>query len=300
MAESNSKNIVHKAFRHQPTPRIPRGELWLGTELLKKADLEDNLKGHIELIKRLGLDLICLPISADTTYNKILGYRYFTPNDLKKASQLTDLFVMAILDGPFQRLTEMYGLMKFLAGWMRERDKIINQYKQEQRGIEDLLDQILETYADAVIIAEDLAGEQGPLISPDEIQEYFFPFHTQAVSKIHEKQSYALLHSCGKIMTLLPQIVSHEFDGLAAIQHRTNDLISLKKIYGSRLTIMAGIDADLLEMEEISPSSLEQYQKVLQAFALGGGFILTSSTGLYSGNHIVRIQDLYGVLDDAG
>ena len=295
---SNSKDIVQKAFQHQPTTRIPKGELWLGAELFKIAKLEDNLQGHIELIERLGQNLICLPISNEVTINRTLGYQYFTINDLTEASQITDLFLIAILDGPFQQLTEKYGLMKLLTGWMRERDMIIEQYKQEEKKFQKLLAQVLEAHIDAVVIAEDLAGEQGPLLNPDEMQEYFFDFYVQAVSEIHRKPSYALLHSCGKITTLLPQIVLYGFDGLAAIQHQANDLINLKKQYGSRLTIMAGIEANLFEKEKIPPSSLAQYKNILQSFAPDGGFILSSSTGLYASNFIDRIQELYRIADD--
>ena len=176
---SNSKDIVQKAFQHQPTTRIPKGELWLGAELFKIAKLEDNLQGHIELIERLGQNLICLPISNEVTINRTLGYQYFTINDLTEASQITDLFLIAILDGPFQQLTEKYGLMKLLTGWMRERDMIIEQYKQEEKKFQKLLAQVLEAHIDAVVIAEDLAGEQGPLLNPDEIQEYFSDFYAQ-------------------------------------------------------------------------------------------------------------------------
>ncbi|MBN1850995.1 MAG: hypothetical protein JW932_20705 [Deltaproteobacteria bacterium] len=294
----NPRQIVRKAFQHQTTAHIPKGELWLGTDLLKKVGLEDNLEGHLELIKRLRMDLLCLPISTDAIYNKTLGYRYFTINDLKEAPRLTDLFVMAVIDGPFQRLTEEQGLINLLSLWIRGRDNILEQYNQARRKIEDLLAQALETHVDAVIIAEDLAGEQGPLISPADIHEYFSPFYVKAVSEIHKKEIYTLFHSCGKINALVPELVSYGFDGLAAVQHRSNDLISFKKAHGSNLTIMAGIDADLLETEKISFSALDQYRQLLRSLAPGGGLILSSCTGLYSDDYYDRIQELYHIADD--
>ena len=74
----NSVDTVKKAFEHRFTGRLPRGELWLGTGLLKKANLEDNLEGHLALIKHLGQDILCLPLSNDISMNETLGYRYFS------------------------------------------------------------------------------------------------------------------------------------------------------------------------------------------------------------------------------
>jgi uroporphyrinogen decarboxylase len=291
-------HIVKKAFEHQTAAKIPKGELWLGTELFTKTGLEDNLPGHIKLVKRLGQDLMCLPIAESPSVNKVLGYSYFSPNDLHEATQLTDLFLIAIVDGPFQRMTEKHGLMKVLSGWMRERDNFLKQYKQEQSRVEHLLDQALKAQVDAVVIAEDLAAEKGPLINPAEIRKFFAPFYTGVVSKIHSGGLYALLHSCGQLTTLLPQFVESGFDGLAAIQHRTNNLAAIKEAYGAHLTIMAGIDGDLLEMAQTAPAAMKQFKKLLRALRPHGGFILSSCTGLYSGNFYKKIEELYGIAND--
>jgi len=52
----NSFDTVKRAFEQRSPNRLPRGELWLGTDLLRKADLEDNLEGLLALVKRLGQD----------------------------------------------------------------------------------------------------------------------------------------------------------------------------------------------------------------------------------------------------
>ena len=93
---SNSCEIVKKAFEHQSVDRLPRGEVWLGTDLLRKANLEDNLKGHLALIERLGQDILCLPISNDLSINKGLGYRYFNFKELEEASRMSDIFLVRI------------------------------------------------------------------------------------------------------------------------------------------------------------------------------------------------------------
>jgi hypothetical protein len=293
----SSVDTVTKAFEHRSPGRPPRGELWLGTELLRKANLEDNLEGHRALIKRLGQDIMCLPLSRDKAINKDLSYRYFSLQELEKASRMDDLFIMSLIDGPFQRLAEKRGLMNILTGWKRESLEFAKAYKKEQEAVDALIRQCLELSVDAVIIADDVAGEQAPFVGPHDIQNLFSPFYTHAVSEIHAAHSCALLHSCGNITTLIPQLISYGFDGLAAIQHRTNDLISLKNLYGSNLTLMAGIEAEMLESEKMPLSGLKEYERLVQTLSPGGGFIICSCSGLYAGDFLERVQELYRIAD---
>jgi uroporphyrinogen decarboxylase len=294
----NSVDTVRNAFEHQSSlGPLPRGELWLGTELLKKASLEDTPAGHIALIKRLGQDILCLPISTERKMNEALGYRYFSLQELEKASRMDDLFIMSLIDGPFQRLTEKRGLMNVLTGWKRERHGFKKAYEQERAAVDVLIRRSLELSIGAVVVADDVAGERAPFVNPDDLQELCAPFYTKTISEIHSGHAYALLHSCGNITTLIPHLVSYGFDGLAAIQHRTNDLIALKKRYGSTLTFMAGIEAEVLEAEEFSSSDRKEYESIVRALSAGGGFILCSSSGLYAGRFLERVQELYRIAD---
>jgi uroporphyrinogen decarboxylase len=106
-----------------------------------------------------------------------------------------------------------------------------------------------------------------------------------------------MFHSCGTLTRLIPQLVSYGFDGLAAIQHRANNLISIKEKYGSTLTLMAGIEPQMLEAGEVSLDDLEDYERIVRSLSSGGGFILSSSSGLYSGDFFERIQELYRIAD---
>jgi uroporphyrinogen-III decarboxylase len=294
----NSIDIVKKAFEHRPPGRIPRGEIWLGADLLKKANLENNLRGHLALVRRLGQDILSLPLSNEISMNKASQYRYFSLKELEEASTIGELFLMALIDGPFQRLAEKKGLMKLLTEWKRQTQEVTREYEKEQAEVDILIKQCLEVSVDAVIIADDLAGERSTLVDPHDIRDLFSSFYTQVVSEIHASHSYALFHSCGNITALIPQLVSYGFDGLAAIQHRANDLISVKEKYGSSLTLMAGIDAEILEAGKMSLFDLKEYERLVRCLIPGGGFIICSSSGLYSGDFIKRIKELYRIADE--
>ena len=285
------------AFQHLQTEYLPKGELWLGADILKKAGLEDNLEGRLHLVKRLKHDMICLSTAREPYMNEALGYRYFPVSTIQEVLDTTDLFVMAVIDGPFQRLVEKKGLMKVLTGWVSERETFLKAYENEWTDVEDLLDRCLEHPVHGVVIADDLAGDRGTFFHPQDINRFASPFYDRAVSKIHEADAFALFHSCGNITKIMPQLLSNGFDGLAAVQDRTNDLMSLKARYGSQLVFMAGIEGEILDKAELSPSDLENLGERLHSLSQGGGFILSSSCGLYSGRFLERVLTVYRLFE---
>ncbi len=292
------KDRGHAVFHHQTTAMIPRGELWLGTRLLNQAGLADDVKGHIKIRNRLGMDVLGLPFSNEQTHNTSQGYRYFDGKAIKSAYEETDLFIMVVVDGPFQRMADKNGLMAILKGWIRNRSELENAYQKESRAVAASVEECLNYKLDAVVVADDLASDNAPYLNPSESGKLFMPFYMDTVEKIHDKGAYALFHCCGDFSAYIPDLVRCEFDGFAACQCERLDLVSLKKKYGARLTFMTGIRGDLFGTIPISAGAKVSLHKYLKELCRDGGFILSTSTGLFQTDYVKRIQELYYIADE--
>jgi hypothetical protein len=167
---------VKTAFQHVQTDHPPKAELWLGADILHRACFEDTLDGRLRLVTQLKQDMICLPTAHEPYFNKALGYRYFPVAAIQEVLETADLFVMIIIDGPFQRLAEKVGLMKIFSGWMREREDVLRAYENERAHVESLLGRCLEHSVHGVVIADDLAGDQSTFLDPLDIQRFFLLF----------------------------------------------------------------------------------------------------------------------------
>lgn len=275
----------------------PKGELWLGSDLLRAAGLEDDLEGHTALASHLGQHLVSFPVSEDPAESPDLGYRWFSPEDLAEASARTDLLTTALISGPFQRLSEKKGLMEVLYGWIREREGLLEAYSGECGRVEALIEECLRHCPGAVVVADDLAGDTGPFLRPSDMEEHFFGFYSRVAVEIRKGGAWPLFHSCGDIRKLIPGLLSCGFQGLAGIEHRANDLVSLRRGHGASFSLMGGIDAALLESERLSPDDLSGYKELVRAFSRDQGLILCSSSGLYSGRFFTRILELYETAD---
>ena len=283
------------AFEHRPSSRIPRGELWIGTAVFEERRVEDNIDAHLRLCQELGMDFVSLPVGNPGSSPS--GYRLFSPADVEGAAK-SGLFVVAVISGPFQRMVERSGLGPTLADIGRDAVKIGETLRDEAHRAALLIDMCTERGADAVVIADDLAYNMGTFLSPATFCEIIHPLYRELVDKVHHRGSYAILHSDGNITSIVPDIVSSGFDGLSC-QEECTDLVSLKRIYGTSLTLLAGLSCELLNAGSLTARRKQRFLEGTASLSEGGGLILCSSSGLYSSRMLLNATRLYHLADEA-
>ena len=277
---------------------IPRGELWLGTELLVQAGGKDSLEDHIRMADRLGHAMVCLPISHDPSGNPAMGYRYFPFRDIRTAADLYDGPVLAVVDGPFQELVNKIGLLKLMTDWISKEEEIRDAYQAESQKALALISQALDGRASAIVIADDFASDKGPFVSPRDIETLCTPFYIRAVEASKRNETPVFLHSCGNLASLIPAIRSWHIHGFASVQSRINDLPSLYREFDSRILIMAGIETEMLEADSLPSKDKERLEQLLTGLGQTGDLILGSSCGLYSGEYLNRMEKIYDFADN--
>ena len=288
---------IKAALGHQSVFPVPRAELWLGRELFQCAGLTDTVANHFRLAEQLGQDMVCLPVTSDPAHVPDLGYRYFEIDDLAHVTRHGDGFVAAVIDGPFQALVNQKGLMDVLMGWVRQRQELVAAYAAIHRQTIELIKRCMAIGIHGIVIADDLSADRGPLISPGDIETLCGAFYLEAIQTTHSAGAAALIHCCGDIHPLAPLYQKWGIDGLAAVQHRSNDLVALRKTWGRPLVIMAGIDAELLETDPPMASAMTLFERLVRDLAPEGGLIIGSACGLYRGEFLSRIKALYDHVD---
>lgn len=288
---TGSLDLVRTALEFGNPERLPRGELWINSKVFERAQLKDDLEGHLRLRQRLGMHLLSLPLSSGEGYNLSQGYRYFNLDDVREAVRRSDLFVMVVVDGPFQKLTSAKGLMALLSEWKEGKEAFREECRREIDAIRQLIDPCLRAGIEAFVLADDLAYEQSTYFSPKDFEETLVPFYSMAVKSIHAGGARALFHSCGNIRGFIPQLRSSGFDGFAACQTRLLDRVSIQE--ERRTVILGGIEPEHLESRSFDEMHQKEFQRSVQDLARGGGLILGSSCGLYRPEFLDRIKLLY-------
>lgn len=285
---------IRAAFEHRSPERIPRGEFWIDTRIFSERQIEDTIHGHVVLCREMVMDLISIPVASSDS--SVFGYRVFKPSEIKRLAK-SSFFVMAAVDGPFQILVNRIGLRCALADVAKKTDEISATVSDEAQKIGFLVEKCINYGADAVMIAEDIAYDRGTFFSPTTFHNLLHPAYRKLMDTIHNCGAFAIYHSCGDINGVIPDIVSLGVDGLSC-QAECMDLSSLKREYGAKLTLFTGVSRELLDSTAISSRRRQQFSKIVTKLGEGGGFVLSSSSGMSSTHMISNLLQLYGIADE--
>lgn len=128
-----------------------------------------------------------------------------------------------------------------------------------------------------VLMEQDMAGTNAPLISPAMFREYCFPFLKERIAHVKQGVAQLIFHNCGNNIPLMDMLADAGIDCYQSLQTTAGmEIGKLKETYGHRLSFWGGVPVETL----IAGSSDDVRKAVRMAMergAPGGGFILGPS-----------------------
>ncbi|WP_455013844.1 uroporphyrinogen decarboxylase family protein [Hominenteromicrobium sp.] len=190
--------------------------------------------------------------------------------------------------------------------WMMGTENTLIAMMEEPELVEDMFDTYLsrcETlfsriwdagYHFAEIFWYDDMGYKGTtFFSPNMYRRMLQPYHKRAVDWAHNRGIYAQLHSCGDVMTLLPDIVATGVDALNPLEVKAGmDAFKIKKEYGDRLVLHGGINAVLWNDKD---AILEEIDRKVPVLKENGGFIFSSD---HSIPNSVSLENMKAIVEE--
>ncbi len=133
---------------------------------------------------------------------------------------------------------------------------------------------------DVVIEADDLAGQNGPLMSPKTYRDLIQPRHKRLFSFIKAQAPVKLFfHSCGAVRPLLPALIDAGIDILNPVQISAAGmgLAELKRDFGRDLVFWGGGADTQQVLGTATPEQVREHVKGnIAALAPGGGFVFAT------------------------
>jgi len=134
-----------------------------------------------------------------------------------------------------------------------------------------------EGYPDGMFYYEDLGFKQKPFMSPAMYREIMMPGHRDLFGFSHAHGMKVMVHSCGFVEPLIPDLLEAGMDCLQALEVKAGmDLPRLFRLFGDRLTFFGGIDTRVLITNDLAKIDAEMDAKLLPVLRGGGGYILHS------------------------
>jgi len=192
-----------------------------------------------------------------------------------------------VLAGPCAGITEVYA-------WMRGFEAFYIDLALHKSWVAYMLDRLAEfkmafweralaevgDLVDVVIEADDLAGQNNLLMSPDTYRQVILPRHKRLFQFIKDQADIKLFyHSCGAIRPLIPDLLEAGIDILNPVQisARGMDLFELKREFGDDLVFWGGgVDTQGV-LDSGTPDEVRaDVKRNIEALAPGGGFVFAA------------------------
>jgi hypothetical protein len=130
---------------------------------------------------------------------------------------------------------------------------------------------------DGAWLWDDLAYKNGPLFSPKAYREQLQPSHKRVNDYFHSQGWPVILHSCGNVTSLVPDIIEAGFDCLQPLEVKAGvDLASLVREYGRDLSFMGGVDVRSFFAEDEAEMEREVRAKLAIGMANPRGYVFHS------------------------
>jgi uroporphyrinogen decarboxylase len=137
--------------------------------------------------------------------------------------------------------------------------------------------EVVEGRSDAMFFGNDFGTQQDLLISPDAFKEFVFPYFKQLTDIGHAFGKQVILHSCGSIYKVIPDIIGLGVDALHPLQAKASNMEAerLGTEFGGKVAFMGGVDTQ----ELLINASVDEVTKDIERLKrlLGPSFVISPS-----------------------
>lgn len=132
----------------------------------------------------------------------------------------------------------------------------------------------------ALISNDDWGFKTQPMISPDSMRSLVLPWHKRIAAAIHASGKPAILHSCGKLGSLMDDVIDVvRFDAKHSYEDNIEPVEAAYERLHSRIAVLGGLDLDFICVK--SPEQVRARAKaMLERSASSGAYALGSGNSI--------------------
>ncbi|MBC8384221.1 MAG: hypothetical protein H8E57_01730 [Candidatus Cloacimonetes bacterium] len=124
---------------------------------------------------------------------------------------------------------------------------------------------------DGFFFGNDFGSQIDLLITPDQFKKFVFPYFEQLTKLGHEFGYQVILHSCGSIHRVIPDLIKLGVDALHPIQAKAKnmDAETLKQDFSGKITFIGGIDTQDLLINATPEQVKEEVRRIKNLLSPG-------------------------------
>ncbi|MCL1796541.1 MAG: hypothetical protein FWG37_06585 [Clostridia bacterium] len=243
---------------------------------LRRHKKHDTTPEHVDFIvkDRHGWETTIKPyLTPDPRRINFSGYR-----EAKRAAEEAGRFFFWAGVNAFESIHPVCGHEHMLVGMVEDPEWVAEMAETFAALTIEMQRMLFEREGppDGVWYYEDMGYKGSPFMSPSMYRDLIKPAHAKTMAYAHGLDLPVVMHSCGFIEPLLPDMIDAGIDCLQVIEIKAGmDLLRLHRLYGEQIALMGGIDVRSLYSNDRAVIDRELEAKI-PTVKNGFGYVLHS------------------------
>jgi uroporphyrinogen decarboxylase len=267
--------------------------------------------------QQLYMDITCHPL-ANATIKDLDDFPFPNGGDPTRFTGVREQVLQMRKETPFAISTGIGGVVYETCWYMRGLERWYVDMVENPAFCEALLDKMLKYWidyyngfmaevgdiTDVVMMGDDLAGQSGPLFSPNFYRRIVKPRQKKLVQHVKSLTKAKIwYHTCGSCIEYIPDLIDNGIDILNPVQIGLVNMEPkrLKEKFGEKLVFWGGaIDAQHI-LPFAKPNEIREHvRRNLEIFKPGGGYIFNNAHNIQIGIPPENIVALFDAAYDFG
>ena len=261
--------------------------------------------------QQLYMDISNHPL-ADAIIKDIADYPFPDGGDPTRFTGVREKALELRNETPYAISTGIGGVVYEICWYMRGLERWFTDMIENPEFCEALLDKMLKFWldyfdgffaevgdlVDVVMIGDDLAGQSGPLFSPDFYRKVVKPRQKRLVQHIKSLTKAKIwYHTCGACYKYIPELIDNGIDILNPVQIGLPNMEpeKLKEKFGKQLVFWGGAIDTQHVLPFAGPEEIRNHVRAnLEVFKPGGGYVFNNVHNIQVGvppENIVALFD---------
>ena len=194
-----------------------------------------------------------------------------------------------VADHPDEFRVASLGFSLFERAWtLRGMENLMADMIENPSFVHELLDRITEYNLEQIRLAvshdidcvrfgDDWGSQSGLLTGPTLWREFIKPRITRMYDAVHEAGKYVMIHCCGDVRAILPDLVEVGVNIFNPFQPEVMDVFETKRRYHGQLSFFGGISVQRLLPLGTPDEVRAETRRLLGDLGAGGGYIASPS-----------------------
>jgi uroporphyrinogen decarboxylase len=136
-----------------------------------------------------------------------------------------------------------------------------------------IIEHVCKLDVDAMMFGDDWGQQRGVIIAPPMWREFIGSRIKQMFGAVKARGKFVLLHSCGKVQELFPDLIEYGLDVFNPFQPEVMDPFEMKKQFGNKLSFYGGISTQRLLPYGTVEQVKTEVKRLLDMVGKNGGYI---------------------------